>query len=103
MEMVSDPDYINLKILDYMTYREKLFADSKRTFMYSATYEGFVKMIKASDSLSDLRQMRYNIISEILQASAINNLKKQQGINTGQGSSLDGSLIPYLWSLHSLW
>ena len=71
--------FYQIQILDYMAYREKLYADTKRTYMYSATYEGFVKMIKMSDSPSDLRQMRYNIISEILQASAINNLKKQQG------------------------
>ncbi|XP_012936489.1 sorting nexin-25 [Aplysia californica] len=91
IDMICDPDYINLKILDYMAYREKLDADTKRTYMYSATYEGFVKMIKASDSPSDLRQMRYNIISEILQASAINNLKKQQGLNTDKDVAPKGT------------
>ena len=62
--------------------REQQLADTKRTYQYSATYEGFMKMIQASESADDLRQMRYHIISEILQASTINNLKKQQGLNT---------------------
>ena len=61
--MICDPDYINQHLLDYMTYREKLYADTKRTYMYSATYEGFVKMIKLSESVSDLQQMRYVFLS----------------------------------------
>ncbi|CAG5115635.1 unnamed protein product [Candidula unifasciata] len=82
IDLICEPDYINQKLLDYLSYREKQYADTKRTYMYSATYEGFMKMIKSSESIADLRQMRYNIISEILQASAINNLKKQQGLTT---------------------
>lgn len=91
IDMICDPDYINQHLLDYMTYREKLYADTKRTYMYSATYEGFVKMIKASDSVSDLQQMRYNIISEILQASAINNIKKQKGLTTDKDTAPKGT------------
>ncbi|RUS75249.1 hypothetical protein EGW08_016984, partial [Elysia chlorotica] len=91
IEMICDPDYINQHLLDYMTFREKLYADTKRTYMYSATYEGFVKMIKLSDSVSDLQQMRYNIISEILQASAINNIKKQKGLTTDKDVAPKGT------------
>ncbi|BFZ09408.1 hypothetical protein BsWGS_12447 [Bradybaena similaris] len=54
IDLVCEPDYINQKLLDYLSYREKLYADTKRTYMYSATYEGFVKMIKSSESLTDL-------------------------------------------------
>ncbi|GFN79491.1 sorting nexin-25-like [Plakobranchus ocellatus] len=91
IDMICDPDYINQHLLDYMSYREKLYADTKRTYMYSATYEGFVKMIKVSESVSDLQQMRYNIISEILQASAINNIKKQKGLTTDKDVAPKGT------------
>ncbi|CAL1530899.1 unnamed protein product, partial [Lymnaea stagnalis] len=82
IDLICDPDFINQKLLDYMAYREKMNADSKRTYMYSATYEGFVKMIKSTDSINDLKQMRQNIIAELLHASLINMLKKKQGHNT---------------------
>ncbi|KAK0043037.1 sorting nexin-25 [Biomphalaria pfeifferi] len=91
IDLLCDPDFINQKLLDYMAYREKLYADTKRTYMYSATYEGFIKKIKSSDSITDLKQMRYHIISEILQASAINALKKQQGLNTDKDVAPKGT------------
>ncbi|KAH9513971.1 hypothetical protein Btru_031869 [Bulinus truncatus] len=91
IDLLCDPHFINQKLLDYMAYREKLYADTKRTYMYSATYEGFIKMIKSSESINDLKQMRYNIISEILQASAINRLKKQHGLNTDKDVAPKGT------------
>ncbi|XP_059174866.1 sorting nexin-25-like [Physella acuta] len=91
IDLICDPDYINQKLLSYLTYRENYFKDTKRTYTYSATYEGFVKMIKSTDSLDDLSQMRNNIISELLQASAINMLKKQQGLNTDKDTAPKGT------------
>ncbi|KAL8624041.1 hypothetical protein ACOMHN_041631 [Nucella lapillus] len=87
MDMLCDPDYINQKILAYIKQQEKLMADTKRTYTYAASYEDFVKMINISDSPDELKQMRYKIISEIMQATTINNLKKAQGINTDKESS----------------
>ncbi|KAK7496497.1 hypothetical protein BaRGS_00012149 [Batillaria attramentaria] len=87
VDMLCDPDYINEKILAYILQQEKLMADTKRTYTYAASYEDFVKMINASDRVDELKQMRYKIISEIMQATTINNLKKAQGINTDKESS----------------
>lgn len=86
-DMLCDPDYINEKILAYILQQEKLMADTKRTYTYAASYEDFVKMINASHSGDELKQMRYKIISEIMQATTINNLKKAQGIDTDKESS----------------
>ncbi|KAK7097610.1 sorting nexin-25-like [Littorina saxatilis] len=87
IDMLCDPDYINQKILAYIKQQEKLMADTKRTYTYAASYEDFVKMINISASLDELKQMRFKIISEIMQATTINNLKKAQGINTDKESS----------------
>jgi hypothetical protein len=56
--MLSDPDYINEKILSYIKQQEKLMADTKRTYTYAASYEDFVKMINSSTSADQLKQMR---------------------------------------------
>lgn len=87
VDLLCDPDYINEKILAYILQQEKLMADTKRTYTYAASYEDFVKMINASDNVDELKQMRYKIISEIMQATTINNLKKAQGIKTDKESS----------------
>ena len=62
IDMLCDPDYINQKILAYIKKQEKLMADTKRTYTYAATYEDFVKMINMSDSLEELKQMRFVIV-----------------------------------------
>lgn len=59
VDMLCDPDYINEKILGYITHQEKLMADTKRTYTYAPSYEDFVKMINDSDSTEELQQMRY--------------------------------------------
>ncbi|XP_067663522.1 sorting nexin-25-like isoform X1 [Haliotis asinina] len=82
VDLICDPDYINLKLLSYLEYREKLSEDTRRTYTYAATYEDFVKKIEMCEDIEHLKQMRYNIISEIMHATTINNLKKAQGIKT---------------------
>lgn len=55
---MCDPDYINLKLLSYIEYREKLSEDTRRTYTYAATYEDFVKMIGQYDDIEHLKQLR---------------------------------------------
>ena len=62
IDMLCDPDYINQKILAYIKKQEKLMADTKRTYTYAASYEDFVKMINLSESLDELKQMRFVIL-----------------------------------------
>ncbi|XP_053400334.1 sorting nexin-25-like isoform X2 [Mercenaria mercenaria] len=76
IDLICDPDYINLQLLSYIEYREKLSEDTRRTYTYAATYEDFVKMIEQYDDIEHLKQLRFNIMTEIMQATTINNLKK---------------------------
>ena len=42
-----------------------------------------MEMIEKCSDLEHLKQMRYNIISEIIQATAIQNLKRMKGEDIG--------------------
>ncbi|XP_041357035.1 sorting nexin-25-like isoform X2 [Gigantopelta aegis] len=90
INMLCDPDYLNQKLLNYLRYREKLLEDTKRTYTYAATYEDFVKKIGVCSDIEHLKQMRYSILSEIMHATTINNLKKAQGIKGDKESSPKG-------------
>ncbi|KAK3599208.1 hypothetical protein CHS0354_012814 [Potamilus streckersoni] len=87
IDLICDPDYINQKLISYIEYREKLSEDTRRTYTYAATYEEFVKMIEKCDDIEHLKQLRFNIITEIMQATTINNLKKAQGTNSDKQGS----------------
>jgi len=58
IDLLCDPDYINLTLLAYIEYREKLSEDTKRTYTYAATYEDFVKMISKCEDIEHLKQLR---------------------------------------------
>lgn len=59
IDLICDPDYINMKLITYIEYREKVSEDTRRTFTYAATYEDFIKMIKKCENIEHLKQYRY--------------------------------------------
>ncbi|XP_014666019.1 PREDICTED: sorting nexin-25-like isoform X2 [Priapulus caudatus] len=97
IDMVCDPDYINQKLVIWLESRETEYETHRRTYAYAATYETFIKMINACTDIEQLKQIRYHIITEIMQATVINNWKKAQGIETDRDaqptSSAKGALL----------
>ncbi|XP_052089463.1 sorting nexin-25-like isoform X1 [Mytilus californianus] len=79
VDMLCDPDYINRKLISYIDYRQRLSEDTKKTYTYAATYEDFIKLIDKCNDIEQLKQIRYNILTEIIHATTIDNLKKEQG------------------------
>ncbi|GAB1606208.1 sorting nexin-25-like [Argonauta hians] len=84
IDLLCDPEFINDQLLTYLTYHAKLSEATRKTYSYAATYEEFVKMIQNCEDIECLKQLRYKIISEILQATTINDWKKSQGISTAK-------------------
>ncbi|KAL9971473.1 hypothetical protein ACROYT_G017639 [Oculina patagonica] len=89
-DMLCDPDYINQTLLVHLEAKEALTAQHKQGYAYAETYEDFIKMINTSNSVEALKQIRYHIIAEIMQATTINNLKgiDQFGQDDKQGKAL---------------
>lgn len=44
--------------------------------MYADSYEDFVDMINGSSDVEELRQIRYNVLTEIMQATTMDNLRR---------------------------
>lgn len=86
VDMVCDPDYINEKLIAYIDYRRQVSEDTRRTYLYAANYEDFVKMIGKCEDIEHLKQIRYNIITEIIQATTIKNLQQEQASSGKPGS-----------------
>lgn len=89
-DKICDPDYINETLLVHLEAKEALTAQHKQGYAYAETYEDFIKMISTSNSVEALKQIRYHIIAEIMQATTINNLKgiDQFGQDDKQGKAL---------------
>lgn len=92
IETLSDPDFLNQKILDYLKGCEKEFEQRKKTkYAFAETFDDFVSVIKSSNDSEELKRIRYFIVTEIMQATAINNLKHERGLDVTKERVLKGS------------
>lgn len=77
---LCEPHFINTRLLQYLRGVQLWKTLHARTYSYAANYEDFIRVIRLSDDLDELKHIRYSIVAEIVQASAINNLKRSRGI-----------------------
>ncbi|KAM6149879.1 sorting nexin-25 isoform 2-T2 [Erethizon dorsatum] len=82
VEFLSNPDYINEMLLSQLEYREQMNEHHKRAYTYAPSYEEFIKLISSSSDVEFLKQLRYQIVVEIIQATTISSfpqLKRHKG------------------------
>ncbi|MPC38067.1 Sorting nexin-25 [Portunus trituberculatus] len=90
IDRVCDPDWINQRLVAYLRQQQAAEELHRRTYMYAASYEDFITLIHDSTDVHDLEHLRRNIINEIMQATAINNLKKAKGVDVSKDSTPQG-------------
>lgn len=82
IDLITDPDYINQKILVYIDQQQLAEAMHRKTYEYAESFEDFIRMIKGTKDLEVLKHIRYNIMTEIMQATTIQNVKRAQGLDS---------------------
>ncbi|CAL1295036.1 unnamed protein product [Larinioides sclopetarius] len=110
IDKLCDPDFINVKLISYLTQLQLQAEKHRRTYEYAATYEDFIKMIQDCNDVEDLQRMRYYIATEIMQSTTMSNLKRLKGMDankefvpqkTNKGDLLQArNLNRYLNQLH---
>ncbi|XP_011498521.1 PREDICTED: sorting nexin-25 [Ceratosolen solmsi marchali] len=79
---ITDPDYINQKILLYIRQQQMAEALHRKTCEYADSFEDFILMIKSTRDLEVLKRIRYNIVTEIMQATTTQNIQRSQGLDS---------------------
>jgi sorting nexin-25 len=59
IEMLTDPDSINQKILAYIQQQPQSEAVSKKAYVYTANFDDFIQMIKSCNDIEVLKHIRY--------------------------------------------
>ncbi|XP_023670504.1 sorting nexin-25 [Paramormyrops kingsleyae] len=96
VEVLSDPDYINRMLLAQLELREQLSEHHKKAYTYAPSYEEFIKLISGSSDIDFLKQLRYQIVVEIIQATTISNLpqlKKQKDSKGKETAAMKADLL----------
>ncbi|KAG5319379.1 SNX25 protein, partial [Pseudoatta argentina] len=81
IDLITDPDYINQKILTYIHQQQLAEAMHRKTYEYAESFEDFIRMVKSTKDLEVLKHIRYNIVTEIMQATTVQNVKRAQGLD----------------------
>ncbi|XP_077589232.1 sorting nexin-25 [Stigmatopora nigra] len=96
VEVLSDPDSINKMLLSQMEQREQLAEQQKKAYTYAASYEDFIKLISTSTDVIFLKQLRYQIVVEIIHATTISSLpqlKKQKDRKGKESAPMKADLL----------
>ncbi|XP_067374722.1 sorting nexin-25 isoform X1 [Channa argus] len=96
VEVLSDPDSINRMLLSQLEQREQQAEQQKKAYTYAASYEDFIKLISTSNDVNFLKQLRYQIVVEIIHATTISNLpqlKKQKERKGKESSAMKADLL----------
>ncbi|XP_041711336.1 sorting nexin-25-like isoform X2 [Coregonus clupeaformis] len=96
VEVLSDPDFLNRMLLSQLEHREQLNEHHKKAYTYAPSYEEFIKLISSSSDIDFLKQLRYQIVVEIIQATTISSLpqlKKQKDSKGKETAAMKADLL----------
>uniref|UniRef100_A0A8C5DWV6 Sorting nexin-25 n=1 Tax=Gouania willdenowi TaxID=441366 RepID=A0A8C5DWV6_GOUWI len=96
VEELSDPDSINRMLLAQLEQREQQAEQQKKAYTYTASYEDFIKLISTSTDVNFLKQLRYQIVVEIIHATTISSLpqlKKQKEKKGKESAAMKADLL----------
>uniref|UniRef100_A0A673CQ66 Sorting nexin 25 n=1 Tax=Sphaeramia orbicularis TaxID=375764 RepID=A0A673CQ66_9TELE len=96
VEVLSDPDSINRMLLSQLEQREQQAEQQKKAYTYAASYEDFIKLISTSTDVNFLKQLRYQIVVEIIHATTISSLpqlKKQKDRKGKESAAMKADLL----------
>ncbi|CAD5114528.1 DgyrCDS3651 [Dimorphilus gyrociliatus] len=82
VDYLCDPHVINSFLLSWLKHRKNIHFKHTRYFSYAATYEEFYTIIEKCEDLEQLKYLRYKIMTEIMDVTAIINIQKHQGVDT---------------------
>jgi hypothetical protein len=71
--LITDPDYLNQNLIAYLTKKEAISQATSSKEKHAATYEDFIKLIKSSISVDEIKQHHLKVINEIIQVTFISN------------------------------
>lgn len=87
IKIVTNPDYINQRIVEGVQTKLASIAMSRRSYEYASSFQDFLKIISNSTSIDELLQMRSSVINDLMQATTTQNLQRAKGIDLESGST----------------
>ncbi|KAI8440065.1 hypothetical protein MSG28_001489 [Choristoneura fumiferana] len=82
IDLITEPDYINQKIIQYLEAQKEVDAMHVRTHEYAKTFEDYIRLINNCNNVDTLKRLRYDIVTQIMQATTLQNMKRAKGVDS---------------------
>ncbi|KFB41907.1 AGAP000912-PA-like protein [Anopheles sinensis] len=76
---LTSPDFINQQIVECIETKLVAVAIQKRSHEYAANFEDFLRIIDMTQTADELHSIRASIVSDILQATTMQNMQRMRG------------------------
>lgn len=81
INLLTSPDYINQKIVQFIESRLATAAMLQHTYEYAASFEDFLKVIASTNTIDELASIRSSIVNDIMQATTQQNIQRSKGLD----------------------
>jgi sorting nexin-25 len=90
IKMITNPDYINQKIVEGIQAKLASAALSRRSYEYATSFQDFIRIINGSMNIEELLQIRSSILNDLMTATTTQNLQRAKGIDINVSGSTAG-------------
>lgn len=81
INLLTSPDYINQKIVQFIESRLATAAMLQHSYEYAASFEDFLKVIASTNTIDELASIRSSIVNDIMQATTQQNIQRSKGLD----------------------
>lgn len=84
---MTDPDFFNRNVIIYIQTNQKLNSHN-RAFEYAHSFDDLLKLIERTNDVEALKQLRYSIVTRLMQATTLQNLNRAKGLDLDNEKSI---------------
>lgn len=87
IDNITDPDCFNRNVLVYIESQRAIATIQGSTFKSANSFEDYLKLIQKCDDVELLKKFRYDIVTKIMQATTLQNIKRSKGVDADMSKS----------------
>lgn len=90
IDNLTDPDYFNRNVITYIKMTQMTANVHAKAFEY-ASFEDLMKIIYRTYDVEVLKQIRYTIVTKLMQATTLQNLNRAKGVDLDNNEKMRGN------------
>lgn len=87
IDNITDPDCFNRNVIMYIEGQKAIASLQGNSFKSANSFEEYLKLIQKANDVELLKKYRYDIVTKIMQATTLQNIKRAKGVDLDQNKT----------------